>query len=214
MEYFIDGVIVPRVKEVTLLGVKLNDKLNWDTQVSNIISKANKKLFIINKLHKSGFPKEECIRAYTTFIRPHLEYCSIVWGSSLSILLSDKLERCQRRALSIIERSRVDHNNYNEILIKLKLESLSVRRNSALKSFGRKLFFSSRYRNFLPPLTDINNHRTLRSRCRIIISDVSKHNRYSASTIAKLIVMINDEYVVNGEIFGLTLDELKRFNLY
>ena len=53
-----DGISIPRVSETTLLGVKINDKLNWDSHVNSIICKANSKLYLslINYI-RVGFRK-------------------------------------------------------------------------------------------------------------------------------------------------------------
>lgn len=44
------------------------------------------------------------------------EYCSVVWGPNFPSKLSNKLERSQKIALSIIFRKKVDRNNYDDVL--------------------------------------------------------------------------------------------------
>src|SRR5665811_187632 len=98
-------------------------------------------------------------------------------GSFSHSKIKKKLKRCQKRVLSIILRKRVDRFNYVEVLSKLELESLEVRRDNALKKFGRKLFLSNRFRYFLPSLIDIDSTRTLRNRSRIMTLPKFKHDR-------------------------------------
>ena len=201
------GKSVPKITSATLLGVKFNNKLKWDDQVNNMCNKANRKLFIINKIRQSGFDQKEQIRAYLTYIRPNLEYCSVVWGAGLNDKLSSKIERVQKRALSIILRKKVDRNNYDEIMEELKIASLSIRRELALSKFGRKLFMSKRFRNFLPQLVDSSSQRKLRNRKEIMHQPCYKNERYRLSTLPAIINDINHEYIEKGTLFGWKVED-------
>ena len=165
-----------------------------------------RKLFIIKKLHINGFGKKELIHAYTTFIRPHLEYCSVSWGSNLSDKLKIKVEKCQKRALSMILKLKVDRKNYCQILDDLNLETLEKRREKSLMRFGRGMFISKRYRRMLPAGAS-THFRTLRRRQALLVEPVTKRDRYKFSTIPQITRAINTEYIEKGTIFGWSKTE-------
>ena len=170
-------------------------------------NKANRKLFILRKIRESGFNKSEQLHAYITYIRPHLEYCSIVWGTGLNDKLSYKIERIQKRAFSIIERKKVDRDNYQDVLESNKLESLSSRRVKALINFGEKIFTSKRFRHFLPEIVDESTQRTLRYRKNILYEPNYKNERYKSSTIPAIISYINKNYIENGTVFSWSREQ-------
>jgi len=129
-----------------------------------------------------------------------------VWGPNLTQNLASKIERVEKKCLSIICRKRVDRFNYDETLIELKLEALAVRRDNALHRFGFKLFFS-RYLYFLPPLInpDSSNRRKLRNRPQLLVEPSCKTDKYKNSTIPTLIRLVNNEYKDKETVFGFKI---------
>ena len=192
---------ITRIKKAKILGILFNDKAKWEDHIDSITNKFNFNLFIIKQLRSNGFNQKELIHAYITFIRSKLEYCSPVWGSCIPVKLVNKLERCQKRALSIILKKKIDRFNYNEVLDEVKLESLSVRIGKAQLKLGNKLFISKRFRNFLPKISDLDNRKVLRKRKGLFVENIYKE-RYSQSFIPKLIKLLNEEYIEKETIFG------------
>ncbi|EDO30168.1 predicted protein, partial [Nematostella vectensis] len=60
------------------LGVELSSNLNWNTHVTNIVGKANKSLGFIRR-NLGACPDFVRERAYTTLVRPRVEFASSVW---------------------------------------------------------------------------------------------------------------------------------------
>ena len=201
-EFKLLNVNVRIVENAMVLGVKINKNLSWDEHISISIKKANKSIYIIKKLFDCGFDSVEALHAYTTYIRPHLEYCSVVWGSCLNSKLTNQLERCQKRVLSAILRKRVDRENYQQVLKDVGIPSLEERRSKCLIKFGRGLFISRRFRQFLPNFITTESDRVLRSRKGILCMPTYKNNRYKLSTIPSIINLINTEYIEKETIFG------------
>lgn len=206
-KFFIHNVMVPVVQKIKILGVTITGSFKWDAHIQNIVGKANSKLFQLRKLFTAGFSINELVRAYCVYLRSNLEYCSVVWGPGLSIKLINKLERVQKRALSIINRKRVDRFNYEEVLELHKIESLESRRNTALEKFGFKLLIG-RYNYFLPLFTDNQNLRSLRSQKDIIVQPYIKNSVYQNSTINAIINKINEEYKKSQTIYGYKLETI------
>ena len=86
------------VNKAKVLGIWLQSDLKWDTQIDNMVKKANKKLFMLRSLKKFGFDQDELITVYKSYVRPVIEYCDVVWHSGLSNNQINDLERIQKRA--------------------------------------------------------------------------------------------------------------------
>lgn len=182
----------------------------WDLHINSIVGKANSKLFQVRKLFLAGFAAEELVRAYCVYIRSNLEYCSVVWGPGISDKLAQKLERVQKRALSIILRKKVDRENYEEVLNLYKIESLAVRRSTALQKFGFRLLIG-RYRHFLPGFSNINTRsQSLRSAKDLFYQPCIKNTMYQNSTINVIISEVNKEFKESKTIYGFKLEEIQR----
>ena len=112
------------VNSAKILGVTLSGILKWNEQIRESIKKANKRLYFLVLLERTGVPPEDIICFYCTTIRAVLEYCSTVFHHALPTYLSEELERVQKRALSIISSEQTDLHS----LATYQLESLYDRR--------------------------------------------------------------------------------------
>ena len=119
------------------------------------------------------------------------------------------LERCQKRVLSAILRKRVDRENYQQVLKDVGIPILEERRLKCLIKFGRGLFISRRFRQFLPSFITTESHRVLRSRKGIFCMPTYKNNRYKLSTIPRIINLINTEYIEKETIFGWSRSDVE-----
>ena len=90
------------VSSAKVLGLTISDDLSWNLHVSDIIRKANKRMYFLILLRRAGVPSSDTICFYCTCIRPLLEYCAPVFHHAIPKYLSDDLERIQKRALHII----------------------------------------------------------------------------------------------------------------
>jgi hypothetical protein len=60
------------------LGLILDTKLNFNKHIDEKISKANKGIGIIRRLYPY-LPRKSLIQIYKSYIRPHLDYCDIIY---------------------------------------------------------------------------------------------------------------------------------------
>ena len=60
------------------LGLYLDEKLSFSDHINAKISKANKGIGIIKKLSNT-LPRNSLLTIYKSFIRPHLDYCDILY---------------------------------------------------------------------------------------------------------------------------------------
>jgi len=106
------------------LGITFNHKLQFNEYIQQIVSKSLQMVNLIFRSFVSRNPHLLC-RAYTTYVRPLLEYCTPVWSPYL-IKAIDKVESVQRyftrRLFPGIPYS------YPERLLITKLDTLECRR--------------------------------------------------------------------------------------
>lgn len=98
--YNINGTQLVKVHEHKYLGVILTSNLKWDSHIVHITSAALRKLFYIRRCLRLA-PKSTKLLAYTTYIRPVLEYASTVWFPYTATNIK-KLEKVQRQAVRFI----------------------------------------------------------------------------------------------------------------
>ena len=108
------------------LGLYLDEKLNFNHHINVKISKANKGIGIIKRLSHI-LPRKSLITIYKSFIRPHLDYCDVIYDQPNNESFCRKIERIQYNATLAITgaiRGTSQTKLYNE----LGLESLKFRR--------------------------------------------------------------------------------------
>ena len=98
--YNIDGSTLEEVEHHPYLGVELGNDLNWNHHIDQTTTKANGILaFLRRNLNKCS--KEVKEKAYTTLVRPNLEYGSSVWDPFRQYQI-DAVEMVQRRAARFV----------------------------------------------------------------------------------------------------------------
>ena len=126
-DYFIKQQKIVRLSEVRDLGILLDDDLRFKHHISQITTKAYQRIAVIFR----GFCTRNVtflIRAYKTYIRPILEYCTQIWNPYLigEIIEIEKVQKYYTKRLPGMKSL-----NYNDRLQRLKLESLELRRLKA-----------------------------------------------------------------------------------
>ena len=96
----IEDQIIANTSQIKLLGVEIDDKLNFTSHISNICIKASQKVGVLLRL-RNLIPCKAKLIIYKSSILPHLTYCHLVW---LNCRSSDsrKIKRIQERALRAV----------------------------------------------------------------------------------------------------------------
>ena len=128
----VGNAIVERVASFKLLGVCRN--LTWDTHVNCILKKANKRLYILRALRRSGVSVPDMVNIYCAVICSVVECASPVF-SDLPAFLCYALDRMQKRALSII----LPGVSYQEVLCQSGLAPLEARRAESCVNFMKSV---------------------------------------------------------------------------
>ena len=82
---------VARTPNQEHLGLYLVEKLNFNHHINVKISKANKGTGIIKRLSHI-LPRKSVITIYKSFIRPHLDYCDVIYDQPNNKSLCSKIE--------------------------------------------------------------------------------------------------------------------------
>ena len=139
-DYSIHGQNLRQVSSAKYLGCNISTSLSWNHHIDLVCKKANSTLGFLKRnigTCSSAVKKQ----AYTTFVRPRLEYASTVWSPSTGIFKGQnarkgitqrtKLEAVQRRAARFITSDYGQRSSPTAMLSDLKLHSLQLRRDVA-----------------------------------------------------------------------------------
>ena len=99
---------IMRVAKTKLLGVMVDEGLNWDDQFRKVKGKISGGLKSMKKL-KNLISQSQLDHVYRALIESHLRYANVIWGSLPKSKLNT-LQRLQDRARSIIDQSRLKDN--------------------------------------------------------------------------------------------------------
>ena len=93
-------------------------------------------------MSRSKSTKEDLVRIYSAFIRPVVEYASVVYGPLLNSDMTKRIESLQKTALKFIHGSKP---SYAALLEKSNIQSLEKRRSDALSKFAIKNLKNDRF---------------------------------------------------------------------
>ncbi len=101
----VEGLVttVEIVRSVRLLGVHLNDRLNWNAHIEHIRKTCGRRLHILRRL-RTIMGDQDLLKVYESLIRAVLEYaCPVFIGANRG--QARTLQGIQKRALRIINRN-------------------------------------------------------------------------------------------------------------
>ena len=77
----ISNVVIERKTETRFLGVILDEKLKWNSHITQLKTKMSRYIGIMYKI-KRHLPPRARLQIYHSFVQSHLNYCSLIWGFS------------------------------------------------------------------------------------------------------------------------------------
>ena len=99
---------VTQVATAKSLGVTIDDNLDWGSHMEKIIKKVSSGIGAIKRV-KHLVPQATLQPIYQALMHPHFNYCNTVWGNC-GITLSNKLQKLQNRAVSVLTFSECDED--------------------------------------------------------------------------------------------------------
>ena len=173
-EITVNSKELKRVNSVKVLGVTIASTLPSNCHISDVLKKANKRMFLLILLARAKVPARDIISFSLTCIRPVLGCCAPLYHHALPDYLSNDIERAQKRALSIISPGL----SYLDNLSLFNLNSLKDRRIKQCDKFFEPIVSNTEYKlhNFLPP----KNHITYNLRNqRQFVNPIMRTKRFS-----------------------------------
>jgi hypothetical protein len=185
-----ENSVVETISETKLLGVVINNELDWDSNTGFLVKKANARMRLLHKLVDFSVPTDDLKNIYILYIRSHLEQSCQVWHSSLNLEHITDLERVQKNACRIILQE--EYVSYANALETLGLDSLYDRREELCLSFARKCTKSanSQVRSIFPPN---QTHTTVGTRFPEKYQvNMANTDRYKDSAVPYMQRLLND----------------------
>ena len=103
---------------------------------------------LLTRLKFLNVKKDDLLKIFKIYILNVLEYCLVVWHSSLTQAQSEQLKRVQRVAFKVI--LGLEYTDYEQALQYLNMETLAKRRENKCISFGKKCANSQRHQHLFP----------------------------------------------------------------
>ena len=130
---YVEGTEIEFQSEIDVLGVCIDDDMNFNSHVNNVCKKAGKQVSALQRLtgvldHKSR------MAIYQSFVMANFDYCPLVWFFTSRSSIS-KLEKIQERALRFVLKDSV--SCYDELISKAKMDAFRV---SAVKKMATEVF--------------------------------------------------------------------------
>lgn len=148
----VQGTDIDSMNSIKLLGVTIDNKLNFSVHINITCKKANQRIGVLMRL-KNLVPTVAKLHLFKAVILPYLTYCHLTWHFYRA---SDKrkLEHTQERGLRAVFRD--SKSTYEQLVKKANLKSLYERR---LQDIACLMF---KVRHNLCPLT-VKNLYSLKS---------------------------------------------------
>ena len=176
-----------------ILGVHVDKNLMWNNQFQHISRKLSSYLWLLSKI-RSYLSKDHRLLFYKAYIKPHLEYCSVVWCNASNSNIN-KINKLQRRACKLILSQ--EYNGFQEALKRLNILSFDqiVFLNKAKIMYKVRNNLAPSYLQELFQMRDVNLNNTasnLRSvRQKNYILPQSKCNLFKGSLTFSGVVVRN-----------------------
>ena len=186
----INGVPLERLTVIKLLGIWLDEDLSWETNTKQITIKAFTRLQMLTKLKYAGIKRDHLLDIYKLFIRSVVEYCSVVFHTSLTQKQSKKLENIQSTCLKIILGD--DYIDYETALASCSLSTLYDRRCERMNKFAVRCVKDKFNKQLFP----LNENPKKREAFRVNFARTSK---YQKSAVPQCQRMLNNIVKANPD---------------
>ena len=125
-QYSLMGEILNRVQKHDYLGVTIAHDLWWNDHCSKVINKASRTLGLLRRT-LSPCTKAVKSQAYSTLVRPQLEYASEIWNPNTTSEIN-RLEQVQRSSARFVFADYNKRNHVTPLIQELNWDSLHTRR--------------------------------------------------------------------------------------
>ncbi len=184
-----NGKKIEVVKSFKLLGVTIDNKLNFSKYVGELRKDVNKRLFSIRRLFYLATPVK--IQFFKSFILPYFDYCStllLYFSKQMIQKIANAYNYCLFKLIGF--RAKVnystDFNIVNNNLSKYKLLNFQHRLINKLLIFSHKIINLKigpvNLKNSLQTNLNMNKSYCLRNQTELVVPKVSKMNNFGKLT--------------------------------
>ena len=129
VRYILHGTVLESVPSAKYLGVTISDNLSWTPNIDSVSKKANQTQGFLKRNIKVH-DKDLKSTAYTTLVRPQLEYASTVWSPHTATDIT-KLEAVQRKSARWATRDYQRTSSVTQMIKDLNWRTLEQRRKDS-----------------------------------------------------------------------------------
>ena len=188
------------------LGLTLTSNLTWSNHISGMTTKANRVLnFLKRNLKKCPPSLKE--KAYTTYVRPIMEYGSTVWDNNVHKNVNE-IEKVQRRAARFVSNNYQNRASVSDMIQTLGWNTLQERRTYT----NLVMFYKISYhlvaipQSFLPPLL-CTGHFSRYNHTLAYLIPYSRIEAYKQSFVPRTVTLWNT--LPSEIVYADTLDVYK-----
>ena len=122
-EIKIGNILVENSKHEKLLGINIDNKLNFDMHVASLCKNASRKMHVLARITPfMSIPKKRML--LNAFFKSQFNYCPLVWMFH-SRAINNKINKLHERCLRIIYNDK--HSSFHELLTKDRSVSVHTR---------------------------------------------------------------------------------------
>ena len=188
-EFMLGGHDLEVVEEMRILGIIIRSDMKWYSNTDSIVTRANKKLWMLRRLKYLGAEDDDLVDIYEKQIRSLLELAVPAWQGSITQGEKMDIERVQKCALYIILGSR--YESYKNALKTLTLENLDERRNKLCLKFSKKAEKHDKHSKWFKMNGNPVNTRQMKYKYWEV---QYSHTRFKNSPISFLTKVLNEHY--------------------
>ena len=182
--YTLCNNILKETESHTYLGIEISNDLRWNSHIKHTVAKGNRVLgFVRRNLYSCT--EDIKILAYSSLVRPTLEYGSIIWDPYTQEYIN-RLESVQRRAARFVKSNYNPRASVTDMLRTLEWSSLADRRK-----ISRLTTFQKAYHGYLAiPIQKIlrpATRSTRRSHSKAFIEISTSKDCYKYSFIPRTV---------------------------
>ena len=163
--------------KLKILGFTLGTRGDMCEQVKAMKKSFAGTVWTLRHLKKAGITNQKLTLVYNSYIRPTIEYASVVYNSMISGGQSEEIERLQMMALKTIWGW---NRSYSDVLEEAGIPRLDARRQAAVDKFAKKAAESDRYGGWFPLNQSLTHD--LRHRDKYA-TDFARHERLKNAPI-------------------------------
>ena len=97
---------VSQITTAKSLGVTIDNKLDWSSHIDKLTKKVTSGIGVIKRI-RHFVPQATLHLIYQALMKPHFDYCNIVWGYC-GITLVNKIQKLLNRAARVLTDSNYD----------------------------------------------------------------------------------------------------------